>query len=391
MYSPPPNSLHSNSGAPTSVLFDELITEILSWLPVKNLMQFKCVCKSWTTLISHDPSFAKLHLYRSRRNTHLALFSDQLTSDTKEFNVIIPIPVSRLLESPSRNIANPNDPYYSISNTDCRFIVGSCNGLLCLHGNSLPTEPHNVWLRIWNPATNTLSEKIGYSTKFLKLTFGYDNSNDTYKVVSYHANKVKVFSLSDHVWRDIQSFPIVPQPFMRDGVYVSGSVNWLAIQNMTEYEWSDVTIEQFVIISLELGTETYQQLLPPSGFVEVPTVEPSLIVLMDCLCFSHNLKGTYFVLWKMMEFGVQESWIPFLKISFQDLQIHYEDLLFVLPLYVSKISDTIIMVSNQDPCDNQHPFVYNWKDKRVEHIKSVNNRIWWYYAMDYVESLVSTS
>ncbi|XP_024626663.1 F-box/kelch-repeat protein At3g23880 [Medicago truncatula] len=387
MDSPPPKSLHSNSCSPTSVLFDELITEILSWLPVKTLMQFKCVCKSWTTLISHDPSFTKLHLYRSRRNTHLALFSDQLISDIR----VQIIPVSRLLENMLRNIAIPNDPYYSISNTDCFFVVGSCNGLLFLQGNSLPIEPHNVWLRFWNPATKTLSEKIGYSTKFFKLTFGYDISNDTYKVVSYNANEVKVFSLSDNVWRDIPSLPIVPHQSMRDGVYVSGSINWLAIQNITKYKWNDIRIEQFVIISLDLGTETYQQFLPPRGFVEVPPAEPSVTVLMDCLCFSHNLKRTHFVLWQMMEFGVEESWTPFLKISFQDLHIDYNDQLFVLPLCVSKISDTIIMVSNQDPYDNQHLFVYNWRDKRVEHIKSVNNRIWWFFARNYVESLVSTS
>ncbi|MCI26118.1 F-box/kelch-repeat protein, partial [Trifolium medium] len=60
---------------PTSlmVLLDELIADILSRLPVKTLMQIKCVCKSWKTLISDDPSFAKLHLQRSPRSTHLLL------------------------------------------------------------------------------------------------------------------------------------------------------------------------------------------------------------------------------------------------------------------------------------------------------------------------------
>ncbi|RHN51286.1 putative F-box domain-containing protein [Medicago truncatula] len=56
------------STAPTSLLLDELIVEFLSRLPVKTLMQFKCVCKSWKTLISHDPSFAKCIF--SDRGTH---------------------------------------------------------------------------------------------------------------------------------------------------------------------------------------------------------------------------------------------------------------------------------------------------------------------------------
>jgi len=35
--------------------------EVLSFLSVKYLMHFKCVCKSWKTIIS-DPTFVKLHL-----------------------------------------------------------------------------------------------------------------------------------------------------------------------------------------------------------------------------------------------------------------------------------------------------------------------------------------
>ena len=90
---------HSNGGGPTSLLLDELIVEILSRLPVKTLMQFKCVCKSWKTLISHDPSFVKLHLQRSPRNTHLALVSD-LSSDYESNCSVVPFPVSHLLEAP---------------------------------------------------------------------------------------------------------------------------------------------------------------------------------------------------------------------------------------------------------------------------------------------------
>jgi len=187
-------------------------------------------------------------------------------------------------------------------------------------------------------------------------------------VVAFSDKKVKVFCLTDNVWRDIPPFPIVPfglyhrhfycHPFVSHGVYVSGNVNWLAIcniQNMLEYEWNDISINQFVIVSLVLDTETYRLLLPPNGFVEVPPVEPSVTVLMVCLCFSHRFKGTHFVLWRMMEFGFQESWVQILKISLRDLQIdygisdslEYGSQLFLFPLYLSESDDTIIMVSNQ--------------------------------------------
>ncbi|KAL3567278.1 hypothetical protein D5086_029929 [Populus alba] len=40
---------------------EDLITEILSWLPVKALLQFKCVCKSWYAIIISQ-AFISKHL-----------------------------------------------------------------------------------------------------------------------------------------------------------------------------------------------------------------------------------------------------------------------------------------------------------------------------------------
>jgi F-box interacting protein len=313
----------------------------------------------------------------------------------------VPVPVSRLIENPG--IIIRNDPYYCLKNMDCRRVVGSCNGLLCLVDYYNTINHRHIWIRFWNPATNKLSDKLGYlchdrrnsESEFFNFTFGYDISNDIYKVVAFSINKVKVFSLGDNVWRNIQSFPVVPfdlgpsglrcHPFLNDGVYVSGTINWLAIRNTTKYEWND-SIEQFVIVSLDLATETYRQLLPPSGFVEVPPVEPSVTVLMDCLCFSHRFEETHFVLWKMMEFGVQESWTQFLKISFEDLQIDYGILnwyaydwqLFLLPLCASESSNTLIMASNRGRYTKQyqHAILYNWIDNKVEKTRSINNMLW---------------
>jgi hypothetical protein len=45
-----------------------------------------------------------------------------------------------------------------------------------------------------------------------------------------------------------------------DGVFFNGTFNWLAIHGNIEYSWlnvQDFMAEQFVIVSLDLGTETY--------------------------------------------------------------------------------------------------------------------------------------
>jgi len=134
---------------------------------------------------------------------------------------------------------------------------------------------------------------------------------------------------------------------------------------------------------------------------EVPPVEPSVIVLMDCLCFSHHFKETHFVLWRMMEFGVQESWSQFLKINLEDLQIdlgisdslEYGLQLFLFPFYLSESDNTLIMAINQQGYHDHdtHAIIYNWRDKRVEKIASLDNEILWFHTKDYVESLISTS
>ncbi|MCI18650.1 F-box protein, partial [Trifolium medium] len=146
---------------------------------------------------------------------------------------VVPFPVSRLLEIPIefhhpyyrlRNITIPNDPYYRLRNMDCSNIVGSCNGLICLHTNWYPMH-HSTWFRLWNPATKTLSEKLGDIIGFTRFTFGYDISTDTYKVVAFSDDIVKVFSFGDNLWRNIESFPVVPfggyclYPVANKGVY----------------------------------------------------------------------------------------------------------------------------------------------------------------------------
>ncbi|KAI3994334.1 hypothetical protein MKX01_012591, partial [Papaver californicum] len=44
---------------------EAIVCEILSRLPVKALMRFKCVCKTWQPFIRDDRHFIDLHCTRS--------------------------------------------------------------------------------------------------------------------------------------------------------------------------------------------------------------------------------------------------------------------------------------------------------------------------------------
>ena len=409
-----------------AVLSDDLIVEVLSFLPVKSLLRFKCVNKSWKTLIS-DPAFVKLHLNKSVTRdplcTLVTLHTRILESCSPDLSFvldygysIVPYSVHSLIQNPSFTL--------SIKRYCCFFnyyynIVGSCNGLICLSldcYSSSNDEYMESWLHLWNPATRTVKTfqcfpdcgRRSVLNNF-SFNFGFDDATNTYKVVAFRYNpqhqfksEVKIVSLPDNVWRDIESFPVVPlhldsvhlddsKHCMYGGVYLSGSFNWLAIHNHFHYDFEDIEIDQFVIVSLNLTTETYHQFMLPREFDEVPLVEPTVRVLEGCLCFSYS-KDADFVIWRMMTFGVEDSWTQFLKLSYQDLLIDstfsdYETLQLV-PLLLYEDGDTLILKSN----DETEAIICNWRDGKVGRIeittKSKDNTTCWYSTMDYVESLV---
>jgi F-box interacting protein len=299
--------------------------------------------------------------------------------------------------------------------------VGSCNGLICLLAGICGKCGHEEYgLRLWNPATRT-TKHFGYfrddagssksktfsSRDLFKFNFGCDKSTDTYKVVASRYNpkhqlksNVKILSLSDNVWRDIESFPVVPLEFdypekhdrnVNCGVYLSSTLNWLAIHNHLHYSSKDIKIEQFVIVSLDLGTETYNNYLLPRDFDEVPSEAPTISVLGGCLCFSYS-KDTYFVIWQMMKFGAKDSWTQFLKISYQDLQIDYDSFGYtpafqLVPLLLYEAGHTLIIKSGYN--DGNNVILYNCRDNKVGRTEITTSYICWYSTVDYAESLVS--
>ncbi|KEH41260.1 F-box and associated interaction domain protein [Medicago truncatula] len=285
------------SNTPSLPVFipNELIAEILSFLNVETILQLKCVCKSWKTLVS-DPIFVKNHLKKSSQKPHLALIC-------KGCNVAT-FPLPSLLKNPSITVSSDSFHPYC-----CWNVVGSCNGLLCVvYISKLITQDfvnQDYWFRFMNPSMRTTSKLLGWfrdnilldHTKpcprsgYFKFMFGYDDVKETYKVVA--------FRVKGHLGKEASLKS-----------ELSGTINWLAICKYfrCNYLHKNIThVDQFVIVILDLSTETFKKLLLPQGFDEVPLIEPVLSVLMGCLCFSYDFRKTEFVLWQMKEYGVHEN------------------------------------------------------------------------------------
>jgi F-box interacting protein len=200
-------------------------------------------------------------------------------------------------------------------------------------------------------------------------------------------SQVKVFSLGGHSWKNIQHFPVIPL-YKFNGVYLNGVINWLAHRdNSTSSGYfglnHSITIQQHVILSLDLSTETYIQLLLPRGFDKLPLYKPTLVVLRESLCFCYDFVKTHFIIWQMKDFGIQESWIQLFKISYNNFFSRFK-WLDLLPLYLSENGYTLILANN----GVGEAFIYNCRGfNKVERIEVTDN-IFWSEAQDYVESLV---
>ncbi|AES77989.2 F-box and associated interaction domain protein [Medicago truncatula] len=341
--------LRSQSNLPPSeTLPDEVMAEILSRLPVRSLMQIKCVCKSWNTIIS-DPKFIKMHLNRSARNPNFSVVSYETPSFDDDDHRFVPFPAGSLLDNP--HITFPKDPYYLLHDKDCREVIGSCNGLVCL------------------------------------LALHYNSNFSNPKV------EVSIFTLGDNVWKTIQTLAVLPLQIdfaywrVYEGVQFNCTVNWLA-RNRIPTNTASI-INEFVIVSLHLGTETYTKLMLPPG-AEESTHSSNVCVLMNSLCFSHDFNKTDFVIWKMTEFGDDRSWTKFFTFSYHNLQVNLNSRfvyswLKLKALHLSEDGDTIVFAS----CLHNQAILYNLRTNRVLESR-VNKKICWYSIKDYVESLVST-
>lgn len=229
-------------------------------------------------------------------------------------------------------------------------------------------------------------------------SFGYDPFTDNYKVVAifccdyecyrdHHGRiikgieiQVKVHTLGTDSWRRIQDFPSMMIPVYGSGKFVSGSVNWLA---STEILYPCVKGPCF-IISLDLGKESYQEILQPDyGVVNIVTL--TLGVLRDCLCIF-NYSSSSNDVWLMKEYGNKESWTKLFSIPpyLRDLGFHPYS---VKGVYIYE-EDQVLLEMEVLCSVKTKLVVYNSKNdiSRIPEVQDIDGQM---FPNVYVESLIS--
>ncbi|KAH7832940.1 hypothetical protein Vadar_001592 [Vaccinium darrowii] len=193
------------------------------------------------------------------------------------------------------------------------FVIwGSCNGLVCV-----ASDVEAIYLL--NPSTrkSKLLPDSGVKRRSVSVCaygFGFDESNDDYKVVlivPYHGmgdsveTKAMVYTLKTDSWRQIKGFSS-GIPFRKFGKLVNGSLHWV-VRDIIDSRYS------FSIVSLHLGKETCSEVLQPNyGYA---LVQLELCVLKRCLGLLCGSPTNYTDVWIMKEYGMIDSWTKLFTIQ----------------------------------------------------------------------------
>ncbi|KAK2980455.1 hypothetical protein RJ640_028863 [Escallonia rubra] len=345
---------------------DDIAVNVLLILPVKSLLRFKCVSKSWRSLIT-DPLFVKQHLKRDDGPCNTALCRFGVAGSS------CPSAIKGLINRHSVNNDASGRPVeradYKRSNNSFE-ILGSCNGLVlvyaCYYGRLL----------LWNPSTRQYNKLAMMPVCFASRVLwglGYDSSRDDYIVV--HAEffprlpgspdlpsiNFEVFKRStntlEYSWLSIDYFFS-----SQTATLVNGTPHWLVRRYKSKLK---------AVICFDVKEDTFKEVpLPVLG----DETSIGLGLLGGCLCIAHDLGMRGFEVLAMKKYGSRESWTC----------------LFVIPSSFAQVKPLAFVESDQVlmEVDGKKLVLYNPNKKRAKTIVMYNNSEE-FQAATFIESLVS--
>uniref|UniRef100_A0A5B7AFI7 Putative F-box protein CPR30-like n=1 Tax=Davidia involucrata TaxID=16924 RepID=A0A5B7AFI7_DAVIN len=292
----------------------DIIIDILSRVPVRSLLRFKSVCKSWYALFK-NPNFITKHFNQTNShttNTYFLYTSRRSTTDNGDRSI------SLLSSSETFDIPIDLDiPFLSISKPF--RISGSCNGLVCLS-----IVPLASIILLWNPATRVfkhlppspIARPQSLPIKVV-LGFGFDPNTNDYKVLRvvyycYPLSQVELYSLSTNSWKEIKTD-------MRFLIFESsGSVIFKG-----RFHWTAVGFQELngreVIVSFDMDDEVFRYIMLPTfrfSDDDGDRFRWHLVVFKECLgvvVCSKNGHNKKFDIWVMNEYGVTGSWAKYVS------------------------------------------------------------------------------
>ncbi|KAM3396572.1 hypothetical protein P3S68_000084 [Capsicum galapagoense] len=361
------------------ILPPEIITEILSRLPIKSLLKFRSVSKSWLALIS-SPEFIDTHLSLSANKEemlHLLVLNDLNYGDKWCYR---DVHVASLFNN---SVTEAVDLGYPVEDDSFQLrIEGCCNGLLLLSAHE-----SIKYLVLWNPTIRKHKNLPEFRPRrkgsYYRPVygFGYDEVHHDYKVmgICYHYNandsvddvEIKVYSLRSDSWISIDYCGETNFIKNNDGSYVDELDSPADLAN-GKLHWN-MGREKKDIVSFDIANEKWGKVEKPSSY-GVGETEWFVRTMGSDLCVFTKYKETHFCIWVMKEYGVKQSWMKKYTIRYPIGQNWYS------PFFMSNKGEMLFSLP-------QPYIISNTKDDSYRYTKitnlnsNINPRI-------YIESLV---
>ncbi|PRQ37138.1 putative F-box domain-containing protein [Rosa chinensis] len=255
----------------TTVLLNEIIcSEILPRLPVKTLLRFRCVCKSWSSLIL-NPGFATA--YRNlcsgeRKRSHLLFFTceSEYQKEQRVFSV-------QLNQEGSQRRAT------HVLTLKQLYQAQSTKGLVCFSLSKTSSSYLEVLdnrVHIFNPSTRhvvTLPQTSRVNlTVYVAHHFGFSSLTNEHKVLQIQRYKrgliFNTFVLgTSTTWRqvevDLADLPFDPLEFKFDTSSVStyGAIHWLhpTLNIIVAFDMNGA--ERFKVVPIPDGIDLHDPLV----------------------------------------------------------------------------------------------------------------------------------
>ncbi|KAJ8547110.1 hypothetical protein K7X08_010696 [Anisodus acutangulus] len=238
-------------------------------------------------------------------------------------------------------------------------------------------------LMLWNPCTGKYKEFQDSFVKsavscYIRYGFGYDASNDDYKVVKIFSfpkdegkceNMVQIYSLRTNSWKMSKGFDS-GYINAHSGVSLNEALHW----EVSHCHGSGANSE---IMTFDLATETYGVMALPS--CGDGNISWTLSVLGGRLVACCNYYPDKTDMWVMKEYGAEKSWTKLVSLSSP-----FGRMCYISPLFVSKNADEFLVKLGTDIS------LYNTRNasyKSLE-IHSSGCRLQ-VQAITYIESLAS--
>ncbi|XP_062006545.1 putative F-box protein At1g70960 [Rosa rugosa] len=373
---------------------EEMALQILSRMPPKSLMRFKCVRKSWYTLIK-SPSFVSKHLFNSLHNKQSTcifckryVFRDIATKDVESVISLITFSNDDVGDNDHEHISHsviqdidlplsmsgvPKNHVNEPELLGAVYITGHCDGIICLvHGEIV----------LWNPAIKqfkVLPKPLLTNGIVNSIGFGYDPRSKDYKVFSFPTHdedrtserdfnyppQVEVYSLSTDSWTEInadhletETTNLYPEYFQMNfkGIwYWTGSEQqkeFMVVYDSMDEEW----VRQLIIV-FDMNDQVFEDILFPYSLYHpmIPYLEMRVIVWNESVALFGQYRFGYaddaFGLWVMDDI-VKGSWTK---------QLTLEVIVGTRMTLEMWKSDEILMVAN----DNRI-FSFNFRTEEIK-------------------------